>query len=238
MNAPNGTRPDASRHVGELAALHALGALEPHERAHVEAHVAKCSACARAVGEAEATVAALDDAFIAQVEPPERLGTRIAASARTVVPLPPRHVARFTEPARGFYATAAALLLAAGFGGGAFVERSTDARQAARDSAVLATIATSHFNHVSFTARAAGAPISKVLYARDGAWFYVVINSATCDCRIVAHSAAGAQDLGAPVARGTTAALFVRGSPRPSSLELVIPSGDVIAAATLIYAAK
>ena len=31
----------------------------------------------------------------------------------------------------------------------------------------------------------ASAPFSRVLHARDGAWFYVVISSAACDCRVV-----------------------------------------------------
>jgi hypothetical protein len=111
-------------------------------------------------------------------------------------------------------------------------------RQVAHDSAVLATIATAHFNHVTLTAREPSAPVSKVLYARDGAWFYVVIDSPTCDCRVVARSAAVERDLGKPEVRGSTATLFVRDFPRPTSLELVDASGRVVAAATLIYSAQ
>jgi len=212
---------DGDQHLGELAELYALGALEPHERAQVEAHVASCANCARALGAAEVTVAALDDAFVPQLDPPERLGARIAASAQAVVPLAPRRVSRSAAlPAPSFYATAAALLLAAGIGGGALVEHSTDVRQVAHDSAVLATIATAHFNHVSFTVREPSAPVSKVLYARDGAWFYVVIDSATCDCRVVVRSAAGERDWGKPEVRGSTATLSsatARVRPRSSS---------------------
>jgi len=225
-------------HLGELAELHALGALEPLERTQVEAHVATCQKCAAALSAAEATVAALDDAFVPAVEPPERLGARIAASAQTVVPLGSRRVARAAWSIPSLYATAAALLLAAGVGGGALVEHSADVRQAARDSAVLATIATSHFNHVTLTARTASAPVSKVLYARDGAWFYVVINSAACDCRVIARSAAGERDLGPPTVRGTTATLFVRDDSRPHSIELVTPAGRMISDAALVYAAR
>jgi hypothetical protein len=185
------------------------------------------------------TVAALDDAFVPQLDPPERLGARIAASAQAVVPLAPRRVPRRAAlPAPSFYATAAALLLAAGIGGGALVEHSTAVRQVAHDSAVLATIATAHFNHVSLTAREPSAPVSKVLYARDGAWFYVVIDSATCDCRVVVRSAAGERDLGKPEVRGSTATLFVRDFPRPTSLELVDATGRVVAGATLPYSAQ
>jgi hypothetical protein len=232
---------DAGRHLGELAELYALGALEPHERVQVDVHAVGCPACARALGAAESTVAALDEAFVPQLEPPERLGSRIAASAAsaTVVPLAPRR-----EPERGtwrvpaFYATAAAVLLTAGVGGGAFIENSANVRQAARDSAVLATIATSHFNHVTFTARAAAVPVSKVLYARDGAWFYVVIAGSTCDCRVVAHSASGERDFGRPDERGDTATLFVRDFPRPTSLQLLDAAGHPLSEATLVYPAR
>jgi anti-sigma-K factor RskA len=237
MNATN-EGPDAGQHLGELAELHALGALEPRERAQVEAHVASCATCTRALGAAEAMVAALDDAFVPQLEPPDRLGSRIAASAQVVVPLAPRRAPRRAAwPAPSFYATAAALLLAVGVGGGALVEHSADVRQAAHDSAVLATIATSHFNHATLTAHESSAPVSKVLYARDGAWFYVVVDSATCNCRVVAHSAAGERDLGKPEVRGSTATLFARDFPRPTSLELVDGSGRVVSSATLPYPA-
>jgi hypothetical protein len=229
----------AGRHLGELAELYAIGVLEPGERMEVEKHVAECAACARALGAAESTVAALDDAFVPPVEPPERLGSRIAASAATVVPLVPRReVPRAAWRVPAFSAAAAALLLGGGIGGGALVEHSADVRQAARDSAVLATIATSHFNHVTFTARTAGVPVSKVLYARDGAWFYVVIAGSSCDCRVVARSAAGERDFGKADVRGDVATLFARTSTRPAALELVDATGHTVSAATLVYSAR
>jgi hypothetical protein len=225
--------------LAELAELYALGALEARERAQVEAHVASCANCARALGAAEVTVAALDEAFVPRLDPPERLGARIAASAQTVVSLAPRRVSRrATLASPSFYATAAALLLAAGIGGGALVEHSAEVRQVAHDSTVLATIATAHFNHVSLTAREPSAPLSKVLYARDGAWFYVVIDSPRCECHVVARSAQGERDLGEPEVRGSTATLFVRDFARPTSLELVDASGRVISGAALAYSPK
>jgi hypothetical protein len=227
------------RHLGELAELYVLGALEPRERTQVEAHVASCTNCARSLGMGEAMVAALDDTFVPQQEPPERLGARIAVSAKVVVPLAPRlEVRRAAAAARSSYATAAALLLAAGIGGSALVEHSAEVGQAAHDSAVLATIATAHFNHVSLSARESSAPVSKVIYARDGAWLYVVIDSARCDCRVVARSAARERDLGKPEVRGSTATLFVRDFPRPTSLELVDAAGRIIAGAALPYSAQ
>jgi anti-sigma factor RsiW len=241
MSAANG-RNDTDEHIGELAELYALGVLEPEERGPVDAHVAVCALCARALGAAESTIAALDETFIPQLEPPGRLGSRIAASAQTVTAPAPRReqprASRTARPAAGFLATAAALLLAAGIGGGVLVERSADGRQAARDSAILATIASSHFNHASLTPRDPAAPVSKVLYARDGAWYYVVVDSATCACRVVASTASGERDLGEPEVRGSTATLFVRNLPRPRSLELVGASGRIISGARLVYPAQ
>ena len=242
MSAAN-DRGDSGAHIGELAELYALGVLEPQEFGSIDAHIAGCAGCARALGDAEATVAALGDAFVPQLEPPERLGSRIAASAQSVAPFSPRAAtaARRARPpgvAPGLLATAAALLLAVGVGGGALVERSADVREAARDSSVLATLATSHFNHVSLVSHTTSAPAAKVLYGRDGAWFYVVVDSATCDCRVIAASRAGRHDLGKPEVRGTTATLFVRNIPRPISLDLVDASGSVIAGAPLVYPAR
>jgi hypothetical protein len=231
---------DAGRHLGELAELYALGALEPLERAQVDAHAAGCAVCTRALGAAESTVTAFDEAFVPQVDPPERLGSRIAASAASAAVV----LAAHRKPERAawripvFYSTAAAVLLTAGVGGGVFVEHASNVRQAAHDSAVLATIATSHFNHVTFTAHTAAVPVSKVLYARDGAWFYVVIAGSTCDCRVIARSATGERDLGKPDVRGDAAALFVRDFPHPTSLELVDASGHRVSDATLVYSAR
>ena len=235
----NETGPGRDWHIGEAAELYALGALEPTERARVELHVATCVACERALGVAATTVTALDDAFIAQDEPPARLGARIAASAvalaQTPTPLPrtPR-----TPFRAALIATAAAVLLGAGIGGGALAERAFSQRLEARESAVLATLATSHFNHTALRARSAGAAPSKVLYARDGSWLYVVIASAACRCRVVAQLARGVVDLGPPEARAGTSWLFTRIAGRPRSVRLLDAAGNVVADAALTYEAK
>jgi len=229
--------PGADRHLGEYAELYALGVLEPEERSHVEAHVAGCAMCARSLGAAETTVAALDDACIESREPSARLGARIAASARAATP--PLPLARRRGwPAESLVALAASLLLAFGLGGAALVERSADARHAASESAILSTIATSHFLHVPLNARVAGAPVSKAIYARDGDWLYVVIDSAACDCHVVTRSGAVAHDLGPPDARGTASTLFTRSAGHPGAVALVDASGHVIAETDLVYSAN
>jgi len=226
--------PGMGQHLGEFAELYALGMLEPEERARVEAHVADCAACARELGAAESTVTALVDEFVEQVEPPSRLGERIAASARAQAPS--RLPRRWAWPTSSLLAVAASLVVAIGAGSTALVEHASDVRQAARDSAVLATLAQAHFLHTSLTARDPAAPVSKVIYARNGAWMYVVVDSATCRCHVVARFASGEQDLGDPDARGTTSTLFARTPSRPTSVALVDASGHVISDARLAYA--
>jgi hypothetical protein len=69
------------------------------------------------------------------------------------------------------YAVAAALVLAlldAGWQSFRFH------RQLAVDDAALSVLVHSHFNHVSMTPLAIGAPAAKILYARDGSWVYVI----------------------------------------------------------------
>ncbi len=236
--SPANDRGALGNHIGDLAELYALGALEPQECAQVEAHAARCTDCSRALGAAAATVGALDGTFVPQLEPPARLGARIAASAKALEPLAPPGAAARTALPRNFLATAAALLLAAGLGGGALIERSADMRQAARESAILATVAGSHFNHVAFTPRDPSAPVAKVLYARDGTWFYVLVDSATCACRVIARSDASERDLGPLEVRGSTATLFVRDIPRPARLELIDASGRILSGAALAYPAR
>ncbi len=233
-------------HVADLAELYALGALEPDERARVDAHLVVCPDCERAVGRAEETVAALDDLVLPQAASPARLGERIAAAARTIVPQRP--VASASQGSRAgrrrrwaslswqsWSAVAASVAFILGIGGGVWLDRTNQTRLgAAGDERALERIATSHFRHASFIGREAGAPVAKVLYARDGAWIYVVVDARDCACRVVAHSENGTHDLGPLHEHGATKTLFNDGAGRPVTLELM-RGGQRVADATLIY---
>jgi anti-sigma factor RsiW len=222
-----------SEHIGDSAALYALGALEPAEHARIDAHVAGCDACLRELGRAEEAVATLDDASLPRIEPPAELGRRLSASA---APQASRLVPRQAHVARWSMAAAACLIFITGLYGVALFRQSADLRAAVKgDDLAFATIATSHFKHESFVAREPGAPAAKVLYAPDGAWFYVVVDSGACACRVVAHSAAGERDLGAPQSRVTTSTLLIRDFPRPLSLDLVREGGSPIGGVSLKY---
>ena len=77
-----------SEHIGDDAALYALGILDEVSRRRIDAHVAACDACAAELGDAEAEVATLAAAE-PQYRPP-------AASP----PRPPRRSARPKPRAR------------------------------------------------------------------------------------------------------------------------------------------
>ncbi len=237
-------------HLGERAELYALGALEPVERTEVETHVARCADCLRALGAAEATVTTLAEAWAPRSALPAGLGARLTASAHAgtapAAPVAARSLRmpgrdrrrRLVRPGRSVLAAAATLLVAAGIGTGSLLDRAADGRRADRESSVLATLANAHFLHVSLRARGPAAPVAKVLYARDGAWLYVIVASATCVCRVRASSPAGNRDLGRLEVRGTTATLFVRDPGRPESLALIGSAGQVVADTAIRYPAK
>jgi anti-sigma factor RsiW len=218
-------------HLGEYAELYALGVLEPDERLSVERHLAECVRCTREVGQAEATVAALDDATIPQVEPPAGLARRLAAAPTALGPPTAALKPRATFPMQ--LAVAASIALVVGLGGGILVDRGLDgARPQVRDEEALRTIAASHFLHASFQPALSGAPTAKVLYARDGSWLYVVVDASVGDYRVVARSHDHAVDLGALRPGAATSTLFVRNAPSPQTVELV-RGGQVIETATL-----
>lgn len=158
-----------ANHLDEMAELYALGALPEIERAAADAHIAACPACERRVGEAEETVASLTRTQSA----PSRLDRRMrAAYART-------------SPPRYFYAAVAAALLIALLPVLVFWQR----ERAANDSQqqALSAMVSSHFLHAPFKALANDAPPAKIIYARSGAWLFVI---ATTD-RALAVSANG-----------------------------------------------
>jgi anti-sigma factor RsiW len=185
-------------HVDEDLELYALGVLSDEERARVEAHVAACSQCSARLGDAEAVVAKLALAY-----PPS-----------TVAPL---RLARIASP---WIAAAAAFVLAVGITLAALLQTHRLQAQVGADDAVLATIATSHFNHAEFSKTAAGAPAAKVLNARDGAWLYVIVDAPLGGVHVVGRHDDTAVDFGAVRVHGNTATLFVRDPGTMSRLEL------------------
>jgi len=192
-------------HLDELAELYALGALPDAERAAVDAHIARCETCARRVGEAEETVAALSTAEM-KVSP--RLDRRMRALLTT------RSSVRF------FYPLVAAALILGLLPSAAFWQRDRDlhAADAARGQA-LAAMVNSHFLHAQFVKIAPDAPAAKVIFARSGAWFYVIALSD----RNLSLSANG-RSLGVLTGSGGERTLFV--AHPPAAKEIVLMDGS------------
>jgi len=206
-------------HLGDEAEIYALGALDPVERAAVEAHITTCSECAQRVAAAEAVAASLASALPAY-EPPARLGNRIANIGRspwTATPLWTRGLA------------AAAVLVIALLGWQNFILQG----ERGRTTVALATIVNSHFLHVMMTKGTPAAPNAKILYARDGAWLYVVVDRPAPGVHVLLGDAPGS-DAGLLRSSGSVSTLFVPNAGRPNSVTLRDANG-VVERAKLIY---
>lgn len=177
---------NAHEHIGELAELYALGALNDVERAGVDRHVRSCAECAARVGDAERLVADT----IAEREPPAQLDRRVRAT------LAPRRA-----PALMWAAFAAAI--AAAFVIGLFVQR-PQPFEADRDRALVAMVG-SHFLHAQFTLLATDAPQAKVIYGRGKPWRFFIAQTTRA---YVVRTQSGVV-LGAMHVSGDAAELFV-----------------------------
>ncbi len=198
-------------HLDDDAELYALGLLGADRTAAIEAHLAECGECRARVIAAEAAAASLASALL-----PMPAAAASEAAAR-----------------RGWSALAAAAALV--FAATAAVEgvaaHAASARQAATDTALLA-IAGSHFNHVTLAGERG--VVAKALYARDGAWCYVVAHG------VVPGASRGAADRNV-VARCRPAGgqphpatAFVRTPGRVDEVEIV-SAGRVVAQARPAY---
>jgi hypothetical protein len=215
-------------HLGDRAELYALGVLDADEADHVNAHAARCAECARLVGAAERAVMTLDAATVSDVAAPPELERRIAAIGR-VTPL--RRKAPLPRSFARWGALAASLsIVAGGAAGTRGVLHMHDV--VAQDDAALAVIAKAHFKHANFLKADPGAPTAKVLWGLSNRWIYVIVDSSGCACRIAAITDAGERDLGVPLGRGVTAALFANHLPPVRRVELR-RDGRITASATL-----
>ncbi|MEA2666545.1 MAG: hypothetical protein QOI11_3489 [Candidatus Eremiobacteraeota bacterium] len=197
-------------HLDDDAELYALGLLPAGRTPAVEAHLTACDACRARVVAAEAAGAALAGAL---PPVPEAAPARVPHEADRA----PR-----TAPGRRAWsalATAAALLFAATAAVEGFAAHAASTRLAATDGALLA-LAGSHFNHVTLSGRRG--VVAKALYARDGAWCYVIARGVPRGAHVVLRGgpARRARDAGA-LAGADPATAFVRGPGRVGEIDLV-----------------
>lgn len=207
---------EPNAHVGEDAELYALGELDAVLRDRVDRHVRACGECARRVGEAESAVLRLVERDANDLEPQ---------------PLRPFRVRREAPVWRWAAAIAAAFVLG-------LIPWLVSLRGAAPPAPQLAMTAMlhGHFLHAPFAARTGAAPSAKAIYARNGAWVYVLVAPANDALDVVAVSNGKSSELGT-IAPGTaTRGAFFTQKVRPEILELV-HDGTTVSSARLIYPA-
>ena len=209
---------ESTPHVGEDAELYALGELDETQRQRVERHVRSCGECARRVGDAESAVLRL---------------VEDQAAALPNAPLPAFRARRAYTP-QWIAAVAAAFAL------GLLPWLLTAHRSAApQETGQLAMTAmlNGHFLHAPFAGGPAGAPNAKAIYARDGAWVYVLVAPATGALDVVAVSNGKRSTIGSIPAGSETRGAFFAQTSRPEKVELV-ENGATIASAPLVYPAS
>jgi hypothetical protein len=193
-------------HLDDDAELYALGLTDRERDADIEAHLAACDACRARVVAAEAAAASL---------------------AATLPPMPA------AAPRRAWWtpvAAAAALVFAATTAFEANSAQTANA-QIARTSGALVAIASSHFSHTTLTSEPG--VVVKALYARDGAWCYVLATGAPSDAHVVIYHGTKARDMGA-LGGGQPATLFLRDPGRPDRIT-VVAGPRVLARGTPVF---
>lgn len=166
-------------HIGDSAELYTLGLLDEAGRRRVEQHIVSCDPCLRRVGEAEETVATL------------------APDTGQAIPddVPPRFERR-SGASRWWIAVAAAAALLVGY---------LAPHASTQPPPVALAMIHSHFNHAQFSGNG---PAAKVLYARDGSWYYVLVEG-THRYGVTGISAAGMMSLGTTSPADGTSQLYV-----------------------------
>jgi anti-sigma factor RsiW len=218
------------KHVEELAALYALGALPDQERAEVDVHLLECPACAKAVGAAEDDVASIVSNEPQHVAPAS-LQARID---RVVQPRPSVPVIR----SRGFewrYAGALAAALVLGLLPSAYlmsVNRGMHEAMSAQSS-MIGRLASAPHRTVHFQPADSG-PLADVMYAPDGSWYVVVVRGASKPLSVAWMHDGVHTMLGDAMPKGNVAILYLPKSHRMDRLALM-DGGRVVGEATLTW---
>lgn len=155
---------NAGDHIGEFAALYALGTLDPPECDGIERHVAACERCALALAQAHDDVAAMAAAG-PRYEPPRALLGRPRA------PRTPRFSVTWLAVAAAFVA---GLLPSAYF----WQENRAMHATMSLDATAIERFAQTPVRTVAFSPMS-GATIAHVMYPPDGSWYVVLVRGAT-----------------------------------------------------------
>ncbi len=197
-----------SEHIGDDAALYALGTLDETERAKVESHVDACDACSRLLAQA------LDD-VTAVVE----------AGVQSRMPLP----ASRSNWRRWFAPVAAAIVLAILPTAYLLQQNLAMHRAMVAESQAMERVATSPHRMVAFTGMDA-----KVMYGMHGSWYVVIVRNAKAPVDVAWMHDGTKTMLGKAEPHGDVALLYLPKSHRMDQLALV-SNDHTMAQATLVY---
>ncbi len=211
-------------HVGENAALYALGALDESTRNAVDSHAAACAPCRRLLGAAEEDVTRMVAAEPSR-EPPAALLRRFRAPSPRV---------RTGWPAWG--ALAATLLLAL-LPSAYFWTQNQAMRDAITANAdVMSRLAGTSVRSATFTAMTGGAS-GRVMYAPNGSWYVILVHGASSALDVAWMHDGTRTMLGTMKPHGDVAMLYLPNSHRMNQLALV-DGPRVVAEAQLAYESK
>jgi hypothetical protein len=215
-----------SDHVGDDAALYALGMLDDVSRRRVEAHAAACDPCAVLLGEAEEEVATLAAAQV-QHRPPASF---VAPAAPDV-----RLVKRASRPSWAAAAVAVAAVLVLGVAPSAYMWQQNRAMHDSMlaENAAMTQLASGRFRTASFAAMNDGSE-ARVMYSPDGSWYVVIVRGATRALQVAWMHDGERTMLGTAQPHGDVAMLYLPRSHRMDQLALV-DGPTVVAEAQLAY---
>ncbi len=226
-------------HIGDLAALYALGALDEGERLEVEQHIDTCTACAHLLARAQEDVATIASAQAQHVPPPE-LAARIAGIASgDEAALPSAPPARRRGAPAWIAAVAAAVVLAVLPSAYFMSENAAMHRAMLADAAAMARISSSPHKNVAFTGlgtadTGTGNAEAHVMYGPDGSWYCVIVRGITRPLQVVWPHDGERTMLGTAVPHGDVALLYLPKSHRMEQLALM-QEDRVVASAQLAF---
>lgn len=210
-------------HIGEAAALYALGMLDDVESAEVMTHAATCDACRRLLAQAEDDVTAMAAAQ-QQLEPPADLAARLARSIASA-PAAPRVASRsWYAPVLAFAAAIAIAILPTSY----LISQNQSMHRSMVYADAVERMMSSPHRTVAFTGSHA-----MVMYGTDGSWYCIFASGATALHVAWLHDGQKT-DLGTMVPHDDVALLYLPKSHRMDQLA-IMNDGQIVSQANLVF---